>query len=140
MASETLRRAIYTAVPDSRIGAEDIESILTTARRRNPELGLTGALMFGKGSFVQILEGPAANLDLLLETIRKDPRHGDMTVVLRDPIEAREFADWAMAHVGGDDAVASLPGVHSLADLVAGLKSDGRIAASFVGNVRRRLG
>ena len=140
MEAETLLRAIYTSVPADGLGADDIDAILRTARRRNAELSLTGALMYGRGSFVQILEGPAASLDLLLDAIRKDPRHRDMTIVLRDPVEAREFAGWAMAYVGEDDAVASLDGVRPLAELVADLKTDGRIAASFVGSVRQRLG
>ena len=140
MASEALRRAIYVSVPDSGIDADDIGAILSTARRRNAELEITGALLYGKGSFVQILEGPPDSVDRLLETIRTDPRHDDMTVVLRDVVEAREFAGWAMAYVGGDEAVASLGGVRPLADLVADLKADGRIAASLIGNVRQRIG
>ena len=140
MASEALRRAIYVSVPDSGIDADDIGSILSTARRRNAELDLTGALLYGRGSFVQVLEGPPDSVDLILEAIRNDPRHSDMTVVMSAPVDAREFAAWVMAYVGEDEAVASLGGVLPLADLVADLKTDGRIAASLIGNVRQRLG
>ena len=52
---------VYSSV--AKLNADDmadramVEDILRTARRCNSEVGVTGALLFTEGKFVQVLEG-----------------------------------------------------------------------------------
>lgn len=90
-------------------GPEDIEreirSILQAAHKNNPALGVTGALLYSGGYFCQVIEGPEASLEELFETIELDARHGDVTVLHFEPIEARGFTEWAMALAGIEDSM-----------------------------------
>lgn len=80
-----------------------ITNILATAHKNNPEKGVTGALLYSGGYFCQVIEGPEEVLEDLFETIQMDGRHGDVTVLHFEPIEARGFGEWAMALAGIED-------------------------------------
>ncbi len=73
---------------------------MTTARRRNARLGITGALFYSSHSFAQVLEGPALAVDCLYARILVDPRHESVTLLHRRPIAQRRFERWTMAYVG----------------------------------------
>ena len=80
--------------------AADIRSILATSRRNNARDGITGGLLFSKGCFAQVLEGPLDAVESAFERIQCDGRHSDVTVLQSGPIAARDFADWSMAFAG----------------------------------------
>lgn len=90
------------ATPD--LDEAAVQSIIATARRFNPELGVTGMLVFGSGIFFQWLEGPRDNVTALMARLRTDRRH-DSIVLLSEVEEVRErlFPDWDMELVTGDD-------------------------------------
>jgi len=73
--------------------AEQIKDILAAAHRNNPSKGITGALLYSGDYFCQVIEGPADVLEELFETIQMDDRHGDVTVLHFEPIEARGFSE-----------------------------------------------
>ncbi len=83
----------------------EIADILRAARRNNPALGVTGALLYSGGYFCQVIEGEAPVLEELFETIQMDRRHGQVVVLHFEPIESRGFSDWAMALAGVEDAM-----------------------------------
>lgn len=58
----------------------------------NHTRGISGRLHYADGQFVHVLEGPHAALDELLEVIRADPRHTDITVLLDRPVSGRAFS------------------------------------------------
>jgi hypothetical protein len=70
--------------------------ILRTAREWNEQVGVTGMLVYADGSFMQVLEGPAEEVDALLDRISSDPRHRGVMLLLREPIQTREFGRWTM--------------------------------------------
>lgn len=80
-----------------------LRDILETARRRNRQINVTGALLFAGGCFAQVLEGPLAAVEQLFETIQCDPRHNDVTILHFHPIAERSFPQWAMAFAGQDN-------------------------------------
>jgi hypothetical protein len=98
---------LYNVVYCSRAtpGVDDaaVQSIIATARRSNPEHGVTGMLVFGSGIFFQWLEGPRDNVMALMSRLRADRRH-DNIVLLSEVEEVRErvFPDWDMELVTGD--------------------------------------
>lgn len=80
----------------------EIDQILAISRRHNKQAEITGALMFNRGCFAQILEGAYAELQETFERIQCDSRHANVVVLKLEAVEHRQFADWAMAYVGED--------------------------------------
>ena len=101
MATDGLVRITYV----SRVGAgfdaaREIEGILAASRRNNARAGVTGALIFNRSTFGQVLEGPEAAVEETYERIEADPRHHDVEVLDLRSVEARAFGDWSMGFVG----------------------------------------
>lgn len=67
-------------------------SVWNNARRR-----ITGVLGHVRGHYVQLLEGPGAALDDLMAVLERDPRHRELTVLERRPMDQRLFPGWSMA-------------------------------------------
>jgi hypothetical protein len=80
--------------------AGEVLAIVATARRRNAELGVTGALVFTESRFAQVLEGDEEAIDALMLSILKDRRHEQVTVVDRTEVAMRRFPQWSMAYSG----------------------------------------
>ena len=109
MSSEPLYRLTYLSqnlLPPEESEA-GIHQILETARRKNPPLGLTGALLFSADAFAQVLEGPASVVWETYHRIEADPRHCNPMVVGAGPIAARSFGAWSMGYIGPSPAVES---------------------------------
>lgn len=49
----------------------DLDDILSKSRKNNIELGITGMLLYGNKTFIQILEGDEKSVDSLLRKIKK---------------------------------------------------------------------
>jgi hypothetical protein len=77
-----------------------VQDILSVARRKNAQLGITGALMFNSGCFIQTLEGMRTPLMELFQRIKLDQRHGGVSMLTCEPIAERSFGAWSMAFVG----------------------------------------
>ena len=94
--------------------AATIQAILAAARRNNPSVGVTGALMFNAGCFAQVLEGPKAGIEHTFERIQRDERHGDVSVLFFGPVADRSFDRWSMGFVG--ESVANAEQYGAVAD------------------------
>ena len=97
--SEALLQIIYASAASRPLTARELADILATARRRNAAADISGMLVYNDGSFLQVLEGPEANVAALFAKIERDPRHANVKVLFRDRIAAKEFADWSMGYV-----------------------------------------
>jgi hypothetical protein len=73
-----------------------LAGILSAARRNNPRLGITGALICRHDIYLQLIEGPADAIDALFATIEADDRHFDVRLLLSEDMGERMFPDWAM--------------------------------------------
>ena len=82
---------------------KEVQKILQSAQKNNPRINVTGALLYSGGWFCQVIEGDYEVLDELFETIQMDERHGEVTVLHFEPLEARGFSEWAMAFAGIQD-------------------------------------
>ena len=91
-----LIRIIYVSHAGSLLPL-DLKDILATARKNNPLLGITGAMCFIDGDYLQCLEGEAEVLDVLYQKIEKDDRHAAPKLLQRSAISERVFPKWAMA-------------------------------------------
>ncbi len=52
-----------------------ILDIVRASERRNLALGVSGMLLFGRGGYIQYLEGPARATETVWRLIAADPRH-----------------------------------------------------------------
>lgn len=86
----------------------ELDEIFEVSRRKNHELGLSGALLVWQDVFVQVLEGEEAAVRDLYATITSDQRHEQVETLDEGVVSARAFGQWAMAHVS-DAEGADLP-------------------------------
>jgi hypothetical protein len=97
-----MHQIIYTSTVRAGLSQEDVFRIVEQSARNNPSRDITGFLLFRKGKFLQLVEGPLMALETLLAQLGNDDRHSDLTVVSRLPIARRSFPRWRMRRVGGD--------------------------------------
>jgi hypothetical protein len=67
---------------------------------RNAALAVTGALLFTGARFVQFLEGPAAGIAEIRDSILADTRHQGITTLPSGARAARIFSGWSLAYAG----------------------------------------
>jgi hypothetical protein len=75
---------------------EALLSLLQQCLANNESSGVTGMLLYGNDTFLQVLEGEEAVLDSVIDKIRKDPRHSRIHFLYRKPLERRQYSDWSM--------------------------------------------
>lgn len=108
-----VKRLIYRSQPFG-FDRSMLAGILSAARRNNPLLGITGALVCRHDLYLQLIEGPAEAIDALYARICEDDRHANVELLLSEDVDARLFPNWAML----DDEAPSL--FWSAADVAAG--------------------
>ena len=95
--SEQLIELVYTSKAIDKISQRDLDDILASSRMNNHDRRVTGMLTYDNQVFLQILEGPESEVLSLLEHIKQDPRHKDISVLYQSNIEERAFGNWQMA-------------------------------------------
>ncbi|RYY02331.1 MAG: BLUF domain-containing protein [Gammaproteobacteria bacterium] len=74
----------------------EIGGIVKVAQRNNEELNITGILLYNGGSFMQLIEGEDEKVERLYERIKNDPRHTNVTLLLKEKITHKNFERWFM--------------------------------------------
>ena len=109
---------IYSSVSSTPLQIEELEDILEEAQGNNPEHGITGALVYADGFFLQILEGDKRQVESLMKRISKDLRHETVSVLHAAEVGQPAFQDWKMAYVSATpEQVAQWSGLGSTAKL-----------------------
>jgi len=94
-----LERLVYESTATGTTSSlGNLAVILAESQRNNDRDGLTGALAAHRDRYIQVIEGPAQALDGLLRRLENDPRHRDVILLGREPIEKRLFGRWTMAN------------------------------------------
>jgi hypothetical protein len=107
-------RITYLSREAAAMTADQVLALINQCHRNNPSKGLTGMLLYGNGTFLQVLEGETAIVDSLIGAIALDPRHTDMKIISRDAIDARHYADWSMGFERVTDRMLEgIPGLHN---------------------------
>jgi hypothetical protein len=108
-ASPMLCTFVYCSRAAEGVDDAEVGRIVEAAKRSNLARGITGVLVFGNGVFFQLIEGPAAQIQKLIATLHRDPRHYDV-VSLDWSEERRErlYPNWEMERVTADDIRAVL--------------------------------
>ncbi|WP_295457426.1 phosphate-starvation-inducible PsiE family protein [uncultured Thiodictyon sp.] len=89
-------QVLYISSAIEPFSTKELLGLLEVCRESNAGIGVTGMLLYGNGTFLQVLEGEEKVIDGLLDRIRHDPRHTDFHILHRHPIERRQYSDWSM--------------------------------------------
>lgn len=89
---------IYISTAIQPLSDEELKEILVTSQENNSRDGLTGMLLYGEGTFVQLLEGETDALKKTYERIKRDKRHKNLSMLDEDSNDQRLFPDWSMGY------------------------------------------
>jgi hypothetical protein len=107
----------YISKSSEPMSADQLLALLMQCRTNNVARGLTGMLLYGNGTFLQVLEGDDAVVDRLVDTIGADPRHVGMKQLFRKTIEERQYADWSMGFERvTDDSLKQIDGLRDFSE------------------------
>lgn len=90
-----MKQLIYASRPFG-FDQGGLNAILSTARRKNSEREITGALICRADIYLQLLEGPAEAIAGTYARIKRDDRHLEVTLISEEDVEARLFPKWSM--------------------------------------------
>ena len=90
-----LKRVVYVSEKTD-VSDTTLRDIIASSKKNNPEEDVTGCLLSGSNSFLQLLEGPADFIDTLYSKISKDNRHGNVVTLCDEKIDERLFLSWSM--------------------------------------------
>lgn len=107
-----LFQLVYVSSATRLMSNDDLTALLIGARKRNIELDVTGLLLYADGNFIQLLEGPKDNLNHVYQSIVKDSRHKNCTLLTNNEIDNRHFPHWSMGikHLNNDE-LTNTPGL-----------------------------
>lgn len=97
-----MKYIVYVSQAVKPFKSKDLGALLTHSRKRNTADGITGLLVYrynadyGRGNFLQVLEGPEAELDDVWNRISSDSRHHTIVAIEEGSIESRMFGEWSM--------------------------------------------
>jgi hypothetical protein len=121
-----LHEILYCSVLAADQPPTAVGQIVTQARARNAEDGITGLLVFDGMRFCQHVEGPRKQVLRLLHRIESDPRHVQIRVVYEGALAQRRYERFEMglAEVDEDNdddlgAIHQLDGAEALTRFLA---------------------
>lgn len=95
-----LTRLVYGSRAKVPIDLATAAAILRGALAFNEPRGITGLLCCSRHHFLQVMEGPRAEVSLAFSRIAKDPRHEGIELVSVRAAQLRWFQQWSMGYVG----------------------------------------
>lgn len=100
-----MHHIVYQSYAVGQPTTAELRYLLLQSRANNLRLHLTGLLLFGSSSFLQVLEGEEETVREMYARIVADQRHTQVSALSDGPIETRVFADWSMGFqvLSGDD-------------------------------------
>ena len=89
-----LLQLIYASRPFG-FSAGMLLDIMFTARVNNEAANITGCLICRDDLYLQLLEGPAEEVNRIYARIAQDDRHVKVTELFRTEVDTRMFSRWA---------------------------------------------
>ncbi len=102
MDAENLRQLVYVSRARQIFTQGDLEQLARRAEEWNQGVDVGGALLYGRGLFLQALEGPSDSIDQVFARISKDPRHTEVERLIDHSVKFRWFRNWAMTTIALD--------------------------------------
>lgn len=111
---------VYTSELTER--PENIDKILTdivtVSKINNQRRAITGLLFYHNERFLQFIEGEKHELESLMLTLAKDPRHKNIERIIDEYIPVRGFTNWSMESLNlSNNEVISLSQLNSIRDV-----------------------
>lgn len=92
-----LYQLVYTSQRAANCDQQEIEKILDSCRRNNPNQNITGVLLHSDDRFIQYLEGDK-DIIKLYDAIKEDKRHKAVVLLSYGPLKERVFPGWHMGY------------------------------------------
>ena len=73
-----------------------LTDIYDISQKNNSESGISGCLLIGSSSYLQLLEGPESAVENLYSKIKVDSRHKKVKKLFEQYIEEKFFSSWSM--------------------------------------------
>jgi len=104
-----IRMVVYMARYHGDDIARDLVDIARVSVRNNARDGVTGALVYDHGYFIQVLEGGSHGVTGVLLRVMEDTRARDITVLVDRWNHHRTMADWSMFTLRVDSSTGADP-------------------------------
>ena len=80
-----LKRVVYVSEKTD-VCDTALKDIIASSKKNNPDEDVTGCLLSGSNSFLQLLEGPAEYINTRYSKITRDNRHKNVTTLCDEKI------------------------------------------------------
>ena len=90
-----LKQVIYVSEKTD-TSSDSLTDIYDVSQKNNSESGISGCLLIGSNSYLQILEGPDSAVENLYSKIEVDSRHKKVKKLFEQHIEEKLFSSWSM--------------------------------------------
>ncbi|BAO54105.1 BLUF domain-containing protein [Nonlabens marinus] len=85
---------LYISRAADQLNEIDILELLENSEYRNNKKGLNGILLYGEGSFLQVLEGEESLVKETFAKIEKDKRHDTLIVLFEEKAKEMVFRNY----------------------------------------------
>jgi FAD-dependent sensor of blue light len=89
-----VKRITYCSQASYDFAPEELIALLKQARPNNDRAGVSGMLLYGGQSFLQLLEGDAKTLEATYSKVLADDRHTNLRLLAETDVAAPLFPDW----------------------------------------------
>ena len=90
-----LKQVIYVS-EKTNTSSNSLTDIYDISQKNNSESGISGCLLIGSNSYLQLLEGPDSAVENLYSKIKIDSRHKKVKKLFEQHIEEKLFSSWSM--------------------------------------------
>ena len=90
-----LKRVVYVSKKTD-VSDTTLKDIIASSKKNNPDEDVTGCLLSGSNSFLQLLEGPSEFINTLYSKINRDSRHKNVITLCDEKVDVRLFLSWSM--------------------------------------------
>jgi len=91
-----MKYLVYISTAYRLMNQDELLDILAVSRKNNQKNKLTGMLLYGEGTFIQVLEGDESTLENIYQTIKADERHKNIIKMAEGTIDQPNFPEWSM--------------------------------------------
>ena len=110
-----LLRLLYTSQATREMSFDRVLTIVAKSRSANKARNIKGIMLYDRGVFLQVLEGPEDAVHALYASISRDARHHGLKVLMEEKTTTRLFNGWSMGHSGATLAdISGLPGMNDV--------------------------
>ena len=103
-----LVQLIYVSNRKTNCTEKEIENILNSCIKNNPESEVSGVLFYNEKKFLQLVEGEYKIIMDTYDKIKKDFRHENCVMLSCSPIKEKSFTSWSMGLKKIDNSLALL--------------------------------